>query len=160
LDDPTPTDVITFPGDQEPAAPDGESEDSRANAVAGTPATATDTNTDIATSTVAAAVPSVSAADVARRLAPNVALRPVGNAPGSPEPFAGEICVSVSQARREAVKHGHTVQEELLLYLVHGWLHLTGLDDHSDEDILLMRASEHDVLSWLRGAGFKPGWGA
>lgn len=76
------------------------------------------------------------------------------------EPFAGEICVSVSQARREAAKHGNTVQDELLLYLAHGWLHLSGLDDHSDEDVLLMRAAERDVLDWLRGVGFKPGWGA
>ncbi|MDR2863145.1 MAG: rRNA maturation RNase YbeY [Puniceicoccales bacterium] len=77
---------------------------------------------------------------------------------GTGEPFAGELCVCVAQAQREAGKHGNTLAEEVLLYLVHGWLHLAGYDDIEDADRQAMRAAESAALSYLREAGFVPGW--
>lgn len=41
----------------------------------------------------------------------------------------GEIVVSAETARRGAAEHGHSVVEELGLYIVHGLLHLNGFDD-------------------------------
>ncbi len=41
----------------------------------------------------------------------------------------GEIVVSAETAKRHASEHGHTVAEELALYVVHGLLHLNGFDD-------------------------------
>jgi probable rRNA maturation factor len=85
--------------------------------------------------------------------------------PGDPaagvfgEPFAGEICVCVPQARREAVKHGNTLADELLLYLVHGWLHLAGYDDLQDAARAAMRDAERETLAYLKTAGFIPRWG-
>jgi probable rRNA maturation factor len=73
--------------------------------------------------------------------------------------FAGEICVCVPRARREAPKFGNSFASELLLYLVHGWLHLAGLDDIADADRALMRATECETLAFLRAAGFIPDWG-
>ncbi|MDR2983044.1 MAG: rRNA maturation RNase YbeY [Puniceicoccales bacterium] len=96
LDDPTPTDVITFPGDDEDN--------------------------------------------------------------GAGESFAGEICVCIDQARREAPKHGSDMASEVLLYLVHGWLHLAGHDDLSEGPRAAMRLAERETLDYLEKAGFIKDW--
>ncbi len=70
--------------------------------------------------------------------------------------FAGEICVCVDQAQRMARELGTTPADELLLYLVHGWLHLAGLDDIEERDRAEMRAAEATALELLRGAGLAP----
>lgn len=71
--------------------------------------------------------------------------------PGDPElQFAGEICVSVDRARAEADKRGTSVRDEVMLYLVHGWLHLAGLDDHTDEAVVQMRHHEARLIDWIK----------
>lgn len=60
--------------------------------------------------------------------------------------IAGELVVSVETARREAPRHGWGVDEELLLYCVHGWLHLCGYDDLTDEERPHMRQREREIL--------------
>ncbi len=72
------------------------------------------------------------------------------------EAFAGEICVCVDQALRVARELDVAPADELLLYLVHGWLHLAGFDDIADEDRLAMRAAEKTALALLRGNGLAP----
>lgn len=70
--------------------------------------------------------------------------------------FAGEIVVCVPQAARAAEQFGTTPADELLLYLVHGWLHLAGLDDIAEDDRARMRAAETEALEILRAAGAAP----
>lgn len=70
--------------------------------------------------------------------------------------FAGEIFVSAERALEEAPRHGHSFAEELTLYLVHGWLHLAGLDDIADADRKQMRIAECEVMAALRAAGKLP----
>jgi probable rRNA maturation factor len=41
----------------------------------------------------------------------------------------GEIVISAETAQVYAKEHGHGVDEELALYIVHGLLHLNGYDD-------------------------------
>jgi probable rRNA maturation factor len=41
----------------------------------------------------------------------------------------GDILISADTAAREGHEHGHSLDEELLLYVVHGLLHLNGHDD-------------------------------
>jgi probable rRNA maturation factor len=41
----------------------------------------------------------------------------------------GEIVTSAETAKACAGQHGHSVDEELALYIVHGFLHLNGYDD-------------------------------
>lgn len=72
------------------------------------------------------------------------------------EAFAGEIVVCVPQAARAAARFGTTPADELLLYLVHGWLHLAGLDDVAEDDRARMRAAEAEALEILRAAGAAP----
>lgn len=79
--------------------------------------------------------------------------------PGDPEmDFAGEICVSVDRALAEAPQQGWSFAEELTLYLVHGWLHLCGLNDLDDDSRAAMRAAEQLALSRLREKGAMPGF--
>jgi len=70
--------------------------------------------------------------------------------------FAGEICVSVDRAMAEAPRHNWSFAEELTLYLIHGWLHLAGLDDLDDAGRLAMRAAEQHCIDALRQAGAIP----
>lgn len=72
-----------------------------------------------------------------------------GNAE-NPDAFAGEICVCVDQALRMAAELKTAPEDELLLYLVHGWLHLAGLDDIAENDRAAMRAAEKTALDLLR----------
>lgn len=70
--------------------------------------------------------------------------------------FAGEICVCVDQALRSAAELKNAPADELLLYLVHGWLHLAGFDDISESDRAAMRAAEQTALSVLRAVDLAP----
>jgi len=79
--------------------------------------------------------------------------------PGDSEAFAGEICVCVDQAVREAPKHGFTADDELTLYLVHGWLHLAGHDDRTDAPRAAMREAEKVALALLRERKLMPAYG-
>jgi len=56
--------------------------------------------------------------------------------------LAGEIVVSSDTAKKECGSHGLTERQELLLYVVHGTLHLVGYDDKSPADRDLMREKE------------------
>jgi probable rRNA maturation factor len=44
----------------------------------------------------------------------------------------GEIAISVERAREQAGEHGHTVEDEIKILMLHGVLHLLGLDHESD----------------------------
>ena len=58
----------------------------------------------------------------------------------------GEIFISVPMARRQAREFGTSLVRELRLYIVHGLLHLQGLDDGSPAGRRRMRAAETRVL--------------
>lgn len=59
---------------------------------------------------------------------------------------AGELYVSVDRAREVAAELGVPTERELLLYVVHGVLHLCGHDDHDPRAAGSMRAAEGRVL--------------
>ena len=61
----------------------------------------------------------------------------------------GEVIVSVDRAREVAKERGLAFEREVVLYVVHGTLHLCGFDDHEDEDRAEMRAAEAAVLAKL-----------
>lgn len=62
----------------------------------------------------------------------------------------GEIVVSAQTAARCAVEHGHSVDEELALYVVHGLLHLNGYDDMTPRARTSMHAVQNRVWRELR----------
>lgn len=61
----------------------------------------------------------------------------------------GEIYVCLDTAIRATKEFKTSLAQELILYCVHGMLHLCGLDDHCDEDIRKMRAEEQRVMMHL-----------
>jgi probable rRNA maturation factor len=78
-------------------------------------------------------------------------LRSAGDtpAPGAEEGPEAEIYVSVDRAREVAERRGVPVARELALYVVHGALHLCGLDDLEPEPRERMRAAERAVMTRL-----------
>ena len=62
---------------------------------------------------------------------------------------AGEVVVCVPEARRRARAEGVSVERELLLYALHGMLHLAGLDDRTDPGFVAMHRAEDDILTRL-----------
>lgn len=59
----------------------------------------------------------------------------------------GEVIVSSDYAAREAARYGWTADEELLLYVIHGCLHLIGHDDQTPEGQAAMRTAEAKHLA-------------
>jgi probable rRNA maturation factor len=72
--------------------------------------------------------------------------------------LGGEVVICVPEARRRAPQHGNTLAHELLLYALHGMLHLSGYDDRTAREFNLMHRAEDELLSRL-GVGplFGPG---
>lgn len=68
----------------------------------------------------------------------------------NPPSIVGEIVVSAETAKRESRQYGWSPQNELVLYLVHGALHLIGYDDKSPADRQEMRQRE---AYWLEQLG-------
>lgn len=61
----------------------------------------------------------------------------------------GELLVSAETARRACAEHGMAAHDELLLYVVHGTLHLVGYDDQTDDARRIMHAQERAVLQQM-----------
>lgn len=59
----------------------------------------------------------------------------------------GEILVSVETARREGPGHGNTADEETLLYIIHGLLHLNGYTDLREPDRSVMHRLQERILA-------------
>jgi probable rRNA maturation factor len=75
---------------------------------------------------------------------------PLADAPSPGAPLIGEIVVNASLARREARRRGVRPIHELMLYVVHGALHLAGFDDHRPQDRTAMYSREKEVLRRAR----------
>ncbi len=68
--------------------------------------------------------------------------------------LTGEICVSADAAAIYSLKHRRPFATELLLYIVHGWLHLAGYDDLRPDLKRAMRRAEKramDVIASTTG---------
>jgi probable rRNA maturation factor len=63
--------------------------------------------------------------------------------------LSGELVIGAEVALARAREHGHDVQAELGLYVIHGLLHLCGFDDHDPADAAAMRSSERHYLGQL-----------
>jgi len=94
--------------------------------------------------------------------------------------LAGEICVSADAAARQACPEQsrrvypeqsrgtspgrsrrtkpstNNFNDELTLYIVHGWLHLAGYDDRAPGERRKMRLAEARALKLIRAAGHRP----
>lgn len=73
----------------------------------------------------------------------------------SPEHVDGQIVVSVETARAEAARWSWSPADELLLYVIHGALHLVGHDDAAADQREAMRRREREILASF---GLEPHW--
>lgn len=58
-----------------------------------------------------------------------------------------QLVVCADVAARQGPRHGHTAQRELLLYVLHGLLHLLGYDDQAPADATVMLARQEKLLA-------------
>ena len=61
----------------------------------------------------------------------------------------GELYISIDTVRANAEEYNQDFPDELHRVIIHGILHLCGLDDHCDEDIKEMRDAENLSLQKL-----------
>ena len=61
----------------------------------------------------------------------------------------GEIFISIDRARDNSKVFGAKFEDEVILYVIHGILHLCGYDDGSSKDRLKMRKEERRVLEYI-----------
>lgn len=61
--------------------------------------------------------------------------------------LSGDLFISIDSVRENAAFYGVEFADELNRVIVHGLLHLIGYDDHTPEDIAVMREKENYYLS-------------
>ena len=64
--------------------------------------------------------------------------------------LSGDLYISVDTVRANAEFYNTDFDNELYRIIVHGLLHLIGYDDHSDEEIAVMRSKEDFCLNLLQ----------
>lgn len=60
--------------------------------------------------------------------------------------LSGDLFISVDSVKENSVFYDTDFDEELHRVIVHGLLHLIGYDDHTEEDIKVMRSKEDYYL--------------
>ena len=61
--------------------------------------------------------------------------------------ISGDLFISVDSVMENSIEYGTDFEDELHRVIVHGILHLIGYDDHTDEEIKIMRSKENYYLS-------------
>lgn len=64
-------------------------------------------------------------------------------------PLDTDLLIDIDEAGRQATARGHTLESELLLYIIHGTLHCLGFDDHDDTQFAQMHALEDQILATI-----------
>ena len=65
------------------------------------------------------------------------------------ETMLGDIIVSVEKVREQAEEYGHSFKRELAYLVTHGMLHLLGYDHMIEEEKIVMRKREEEILAIL-----------
>ena len=71
------------------------------------------------------------------------------SSPPGAKKLEGDIAIGMEIAREYAADRGHDVKWELLLYVVHGCLHLCGYTDTDETAAAEMRVKEREYLKKL-----------
>lgn len=76
---------------------------------------------------------------------------------GSPQQPEGEVIVSAETALRQASEYDSAPIDELLLYVIHGTLHLMGYDDGTERERRLMEQKQRAYLQRFEQRHRRPG---
>jgi probable rRNA maturation factor len=69
----------------------------------------------------------------------------------SPDGFLGETAISAGRAAEQAARYGHSLEEEIGILLLHGVLHLIGMDHESDRGRMARAERRYRRLLGLPG---------
>ncbi|WDC83906.1 rRNA maturation RNase YbeY [Caloramator sp. mosi_1] len=61
----------------------------------------------------------------------------------------GDMVISLEKAKEQSIEYGHSFERELAFLVVHSMLHLLGYDHEEDDDRLIMRHKEEEILNNL-----------
>ena len=81
---------------------------------------------------------------------------PGTDAEGEPLTLLGDVVICPAVAARNAADHGVAVDDELALLVVHGLLHLLGMDHETDRDAEAMERLERELLARHHEGGGSP----
>lgn len=65
------------------------------------------------------------------------------------EDVLGDIMISIPRVIEQATEYGHSVERELAYMVVHGFYHVMGYDHIKEEDKVIMRPKEENILNKL-----------
>lgn len=65
------------------------------------------------------------------------------------EELLGDVVISLERAKSQALEYGHSFQREVGFLVVHGILHLLGYDHESEEEKVVMRQKEEEILKTI-----------
>jgi probable rRNA maturation factor len=68
--------------------------------------------------------------------------------------YLGDVIISIERALAQAEAAKHPLEEELSMLIVHGCLHLSGLDHYSDDDRKVMQNHQESILKSLGVVNF------
>lgn len=62
----------------------------------------------------------------------------------------GDIVISIERVKDQAKEYGHSFERELAYMTVHGFYHLMGYDHIEENDKIIMRQKEENILEKLK----------
>ena len=65
------------------------------------------------------------------------------------EDVLGDIVISIERVKGQAQEYGHSFEREFSYMIVHGFYHLMGYDHIEEEDKIIMRPKEENILNKL-----------
>ena len=73
-----------------------------------------------------------------------------GDMEGMNRHLLGDVVISTVTAKRQSIEHGLSLEEEIVLLLIHGILHLLGLDhERSDKEARHMKEKTRELFSCI-----------
>ena len=66
--------------------------------------------------------------------------------------YLGDIIICPQVVKENSEEFNTTFEDELLLVLIHGVLHLLGYSDYSDEEKEIMYSKQEEVFFWVKRA--------
>jgi len=86
---------------------------------------------------------------------------PIDDEPSPPgvRRLLGDVVICPAVAERNAPEHAGSVDDEIALLLVHGVLHLAGMDHADDDERVAMQARERTLLAAHHGPLARDPWG-
>lgn len=65
------------------------------------------------------------------------------------EDVLGDIIISMPRVKEQAEEYGHSFEREIAYMVVHGFYHLMGYDHMEEEEKVIMRQKEENILQKL-----------